>query len=477
MNLNIKQLKQQSLVHFIGLGGIGMSALAFILREWNIAVQGSDLRENHLTEKLRNKGVEYFVGHEAKNISNDVSLIVQTSIIKTDNPEIIEAQKRGITIITRAELLALIMQDYIGITIAGTHGKTSTTGMVSVLLDSANLQPTIINGGIIHYFQSNSKIGKGKYLVAESDESDASFVNLPTKIGAITNVEAEHLEYIGYQGSFDKQKQCFYQYASQVPEDGLMVICVDDLEARKIYLELVKTKKNLISYGVNHHEGINLDLMAKNIVMDQSGLTFDVEFRDNTRIEKIKIPVYGKHNASNALVAIAIGKFLGLDYDKIKQGLLKYNGVKQRFTKVGEYQQVPIIDDYGHHPTEIKTTLQGARDLIGKKQKLICVVQPHKYSRVRDLFNEFCHAFFDADIVIVTDIYSASQPIIPGISQDILIEGIKKAGHPHVIKLNHENDLAKIIKPLIKANDLIFCTGAGTISAWANNLQKQLEKL
>jgi UDP-N-acetylmuramate--alanine ligase len=470
---DINELKKQRKIHFIGIGGIGMSALAFILRKWNITVQGSDLKENYLTEKLRASGVKYFVGHDAKNVDQDVSLIVQTSIIKTNNPEILEAQNRNISIMTRAELLALIMQEYYGITIAGTHGKTSTTAMVSVLLDDANLKPTVINGGIIHYFQSNSKVGEGKYLVAESDESDASFVNLPTKIGAITNIEPEHLEFSGYQGSFEKQKACFEQYASQINHDGLCVICIDDLESNKLYEKLKSSKKNLLSYSITKPA----DIIAKNISMDINGITFDVVFKNNEEIKSIKMPIYGKHNASNALIAIAIGKFLGLENNQIKQGLSKFNGVKQRFTKVGEFNGVSIIDDYGHHPTEILTTLKAAREIVAKENKVICVVQPHKYSRVRDLFNEFCNAFFDADILIVCDIYSASQSPIDGINQDSLIAGIKKAGHKNVIKLNHENDLASILKPLITKGDMIFCTGAGTITNWAKNLAEQLQKL
>ena len=470
---DINELKKQRKIHFIGIGGIGMSALAFILRKWNIAVQGSDLKENYLTEKLRASGVKYFVGHDAKNVDQDVSLIVQTSIIKTNNPEILEAQNRNISIMTRAELLALIMQEYYGITIAGTHGKTSTTAMVSVLLDDANLKPTVINGGIIHYFQSNSKVGEGKYLVAESDESDASFVNLPTKIGAITNIEPEHLEFSGYQGSFEKQKACFEQYVSQINQDGLCVICIDDLESNKLYEKLKSSKKNLLSYSITKPA----DIIAKNISMDINGITFDVVFKNNEEIKSIKMPIYGKHNASNALIAIAIGKFLGLENNQIKQGLSKFNGVKQRFTKVGEFNGVSIIDDYGHHPTEILTTLKAAREIVAKENKVICVVQPHKYSRVRDLFSEFCNAFFDADILIVCDIYSASQSPIDGINQDSLIAGIKKAGHKNVIKLNHENDLASILKPLITKGDMIFCTGAGTITNWAKNLAEQLQKL
>jgi UDP-N-acetylmuramate--alanine ligase len=470
--MNISDIKQQKKVHFIGLGGIGMSALAFILRKWNIAVQGSDLRENYLTQKIRDAGATYFVGHDEKNLTDDVSLVVETSIIKNNNPEILKAQSRNIPILTRAQLLAIIMQEYKGITIAGTHGKTSTTGMVSMMLETNNFDPTVINGGIIHHFQSNSKIGKGEYLVAESDESDASFVILPSFIGAVTNIEPEHLEFAGYSGSFEKQKACFEKYITQIPQNGLCVLCIDSPEVEKIYNKILPNHKNLLSYSIKKPA----DIMAKNITMDIRGLAFDIHFKNGDIIENVKMPIYGEHNASNALVAVAIAKFLNLDINQIKKGLASFTGVKQRFTKVGEFNEVSIIDDYGHHPTEILATLKTAKNLV-KNNQVICVFQPHKYSRVHDLFNEFCNAFIDADCVIVSDIYSASQAPIEGITQDTIIAGIKKTGHKNVIKLNHENDLASILKAQINKGDLVLCTGAGTISSWAYKLEEQLKNL
>lgn len=470
--MNFQDLKNQSKVHFIGLGGIGMSALAFILRELKIPVQGSDLSENYLTQKLRDKGATYFVGHKAENISDDVSLIVETSIIKTDNPEIVEAQKRGIPVITRANLLAIIMKEYKGITIAGTHGKTSTTGITSLMLEINGLDPTVVNGGVIHYYGSNSKVGKGEYLVAESDESDASFVTLPSFIGAVTNIEPEHLEFSGYAGSFETQKSYFERYINQIPDEGICVLCLDSPEVEKIYEKLKSQKKNLVTYSAKK----DADLCAKNISMDVSGLTFDVVFRNGREIKNIKMPVYGEHNASNALVAIAVGNFLGFSDEQIKKALAAFNGVKRRFTKVGEYQGVAIIDDYGHHPTEISTTLKAARQLV-KDHKVICVFQPHKYSRVSSLFNEFCAAFSDADCVIVADVYSAGQTPIVGATQDDLVAGIKKSGHKNVIKLNNEKELAALVKPQISSGDLVFCTGAGTITYWASALADQLKNL
>ncbi len=470
--MNFQDLKNQSKVHFIGLGGIGMSALAFILRELKIPVQGSDLSENYLTAKLRDKGATYFVGHKAENITDDVSLIVETSIIKAENPEIIEAKKRNIPIITRANLLAIIMKEYKGITIAGTHGKTSTTGMVSLMLEVNDLDPTVINGGVIHYFGSNSKVGKGEYLVAESDESDASFVNLPTFIGAITNLEPEHLEFSGYAGSFETQKSYFERYVNQIPESGFCVMCIDSLEVETLYNKLLPTKPNLISYSAKK----SADLMVKNVTMDVAGLTFDVVFKNGREISEIKMPIYGEHNASNALVAIAIADKLGLSDEQIKKGLAAFNGVKRRFTKVGEYNGAAIIDDYGHHPTEISTTLKAARALAGN-HKVICVFQPHKYSRVKSLFAEFCSAFVDADCVIVCDVYSAGQTAIAGATQDDLVAGIKNTGHQNVIKLHSEKELAAIIKPIISAGDIVFCAGAGTITYWAAALSDQLKNL
>lgn len=447
-----------------------MSALAFILRELKIPVQGSDLTENYLTQKLRDQGADYFVGHKAENISSDVSLIVVTSIIKEDNPEIIEARKRNILVITRADLLAIIMREFKGITIAGTHGKTSTTGMVALMLEIGGLDPTVVNGGVIHYFGSNSKVGKGEYLVAESDESDASFVKLPSFIGAVTNIEPEHLEFSGYGGSFEIQKSYFERYINQIPEEGICVLCLDSPEVEKIYEKLKSQKKNFVTYSVKK----SADLKAQNITMDVQGLTFDVVFKSGREIKNIVMPVYGEHNASNALVAIAIGDFLGLNDEQIKNALAAFNGVKRRFTKVGEYNGAVIIDDYGHHPTEISTTLKAARSLA-KNHKLVCVFQPHKYSRVNSLFPEFCAAFADADMVIVADVYAAGQAPIQGATQDDLVAGIKNQGHKNVVKLNSEKDLAALLKPEISVGDIVFCTGAGTVTYWAAALSDQLK--
>ncbi len=471
--MNYKNLKAKitGRVHFIGLGGIGMSALALILNKIGIAVQGSDLSENYLTQTLRDREIDYFVGHDAKNITDDICLIVETSIIKPTNPEVLAAKEKGIPIITRAQLLAMVMSEHKGITIAGTHGKTSTTAMTSLMLEIAGLDPTIINGGIINYFKSNQKIGNGQYLVAESDESDGSFVTLPTLIGAVTNIEPEHLEYYG--NNFEKEKSYFEKYITQIPQEGLCVLCIDDLEVEKIYNKFKNTHKNLRTYSIKK----DADLTASNIRADTKGLTFDVKFAATGReIKNLHMPVYGIHNASNALVAITIADFLNISGENIRKALESFSGVKRRFTKTGEVDGVVIIDDYGHHPTEIKTTLKAARQLVGENQ-VILVLQPHKFTRVRDLFDEFCHCAKEADIAIIADIYSAGQQPIVDVNQDILIEGIKKTGHKKVLKLNNETELAALVKANAKAGDIVLVSGAGTSTYWANKLPEQLKNL
>lgn len=470
--MNFQDLKNQKKVHFIGLGGIGMSALALVLRDFGIAVQGSDLAENYLTPKLREKNITYFVGQKYENISDEVSLVVKTSIIKDNNPEIIAAKDKGIKIISRAELLALIMQNYTNITISGTHGKTSTTAMVSLVLELAGLDPTVVNGGVINYFGCNSKIGKGKYLVAESDESDGSFVILPTNIGAITNIEAEHLEHPAYEGCFKKQKTYYEKYATQInAKNGFCAVCIDDLEGKKLFEKLKGENSCLFSYSIKDESA---DLFAFNIKGDINGFEFDVKFKNGREIKSLGINAYGIHNVSNALVAIAIANYLGIKDEKTKEGLLKFSGVKRRFSKVGEFNGVAIIDDYAHHPTEISTTLKAARQFAGKN-KVICVFQAHKYSRVSSLFNEFCNSFKDADYVIVCDVYSAGQEPIEGARQDDLVRGIQNTGHKNVIKLEEEKDLAKLIKPLISSGDIVFCAGAGSITYLAAGLEQQLK--
>ena len=376
-----------------------------------------------------------------------------------------------------------------GITVAGTHGKTSTTAMIAVLLESAGLDPIVINGGIINYFGSNAKFGEGKFVVAESDESDASFVDLPSFIGVVNNIEPEHLEFYG--GDFELVKTYYQKYITQIPASGLVAMCIDDSEVKKLYQNLSATQKNLASLSIDDE---NADYFGFNISLAASGLKFDVKIKSNGEssfylgegssrqqkmvrvIKDIKMPAYGIHNVKNALAPVAIGTFLGLSEEKIKEGLANYSGVQRRFTKTGEVNGITIIDDYGHHSTEIKAVFKAARAIL-PNHKLIVVFQPHKYTRTRDLFNEFCNAFTDVDTVIIADIYSAGQDPIAGITSDVLIEGIKKTGHKNVLRLNSENDLPQLIKEHAKSGDMVVCIGAGSISNWAHSLPQKLKEI
>lgn len=453
-------------VHFIGIGGIGMSAIAEILNNVGIEVQGSDIKTSGNIENLEKKGIKCFIGHEAKNIDEGIDLVVITSIIQDNNPEYIAAKNKGIKIIFRADMLAQIMKEKHGITVAGTHGKTSTTAMVATLLEVGKLDPTVINGGIINYFKSNAKIGNGDYLVAESDESDGSFVRLPSLIGVINNIEPEHLEYYG--GDFEKVKECYLQYAKQIPQNGLIAIGIDDKEANKIYQQ-IKDQPNVVSFGFNE----NADVTATRISFDRNGSTFDVHIKKSDKIIKeLFLPLHGNHNILNSLAVISIADYFRFSENLIREAFAKFEGVKKRFTKTGEVNGVAIIDDYAHHPTEIRATLKAARNLV-KDHKIITIFQPHKHSRVQDLFNEFCSSFSDADIVVVADIYKVGEAI-EGIDQDALIKGIMKAGNRNVIKLNDKNELPEIVKSNTESGDIVVCVGAGNITNWANELPSLL---
>ena len=470
--VNLKNRYSSGKIHFIGIGGIGMSAIALILHKIGCQIQGSDLSQNNNTKTLDALGIKCFVGHKEENITDDVVLVIETSIVKTTNPEFVKAKSRNIPIIRRADMLAEIMSEKQGITVAGTHGKTSTTAMIAVLLESAGLDPMVINGGIIYYFGSNAKFGEGKFLVAESDESDASFVDLPSFIGVVNNIEPEHLEFYG--GDFELVKSYYQRYITQIPASGLVALCIDDPEVKKLYQNLSTTQQNLVSLSVNDE---NADYFGFNISLAASGLKFDVKIKSNGYIIKdIKMPAYGIHNIKNALAPVAIGIFFGLSEAQIKVGLMNYSGVQRRFTKTGEVNGITIIDDYGHHSTEIKAVFKAARAIL-PDHKLIVVFQPHKYTRTRDLFDEFCNAFADVDTAIIADIYSAGQDPIAGITSDVLIKGIKKTGHKNVLKLNSENDLPQLIKEQAKSGDMVVCIGAGSISNWAHNLPQKLKEI
>ncbi len=472
MNFQDLSNNAKAKIHFIGVGGIGMSALALLLKDAGVAVQGSDISTSYITEKLIDHDVAVFFGHDAKNISSDISLIVKTSIIKDDNPEIVAAKKLGIEIITRANLLAQMMQKKEAITIAGTHGKTSTTAITAAAVEESGLDPIVVNGGIINSYQSNFKVGKGKYFIAESDESDGSFVDLPTTIGAVTNIEPEHLDF--YNNSFDKQKEYFKKYISQIPDHGLCALCVDSPEVDLMYQSYFFNNSNIVTYSIKEDKKANIK--AQNIELTAFGSKFDVDINGNDIIREVFLPAYGPHNVSNSLATIAICRHLGIDDQVIKKGLKSYKGVKRRFSKVGEYNSCAIIDDYAHHPTEIAALISSAKQFAGKG-KVILVLQPHKYSRVRDLFDEFCQSVKGADHVIVCDIYSANQEPIAGVSKEALCDKIKDLIADKLLYIDSDNDIAKALKSVISAGDIVLCAGAGTITNIAHKLEEQLKSL
>ncbi len=460
------------LIYIIGIGGIGMSAIAEILHNLGYQVTGSDLTDSSNLERLRKLGIKVKVGQVAENITNDIAVVVRSTAVKDDNAEVIEARRREIPVLKRAEMLAEITRFKTTISISGTHGKTTTTAMVGALLETANLNPTVINGGIINAHNTNAILGNGDWLVVEADESDGTFIKLFSSIAVITNIDPEHLD---YYGSFDAAREAYRNFIEQLPFYGLAVLCNDHPEVRAIAEKIMD--RNVITYGVEH----DADVKALNIKQNAEGSIYDVALSKKVGggiIKNISLPTAGLHNVQNSLSAIAIGIALKLDHGIIAKALKSFGGVKRRFTKTGQVNNITIIDDYGHHPTEIMATLSAARTVLkGSSGRLIAVFQPHRFTRVRDLFNEFCHCFKDADIVIVSDIYTAGEKPIEGIDRNSLIRGISATGHPTVLPLESPEKLAAIIYTYAKPQDYVVCLGAGNVTQWAYALPKELEQL
>lgn len=469
-NKQVKPFLGNGIIHFIGVGGIGMSGICEILHNLGYKVQGSDSATNYNVQRLESLGIKVTIGQKEENIDN-AELIVKSSAIKNSNPEIVAGKNKNIPIIQRAEMLAEIMRLKTSVAVAGTHGKTTTTTMVTCMFDAANLDPTVINGGIINHYGTNAHLGQGDWLIAEADESDGTFLKLPATVAIITNIDPEHME---HYGSFDNLKKAFKDFIENLPFYGFGVLCND----HPVVSELARTikERKIITYAIDSEA----DVVAKNIRAENGGSTYDVEISEKLKggarsIKNINLPMPGKHNVLNSLAAISVMAELELGNDVILNGFSKFKGVKRRFTKTGEVGGITIIDDYGHHPKEIEVTLRTAKGtLTSQNQRVIAVVQPHRYSRVNDLFNEFCTCFSDADIVIVTDIYEAGESPIEGINKESLIAGIKKAGHQNVLALQSKDELPSLIKNVAKSGDIVVCLGAGSISAWANDLPKQL---
>jgi UDP-N-acetylmuramate--alanine ligase len=455
-------------IHFVGIGGIGMSGIAEVMHQLGYKVQGSDIAENYVVEGLRKAGIPVMIGHSPDNLG-DAEVVVCSTAIRPDNPEIAAAVERRLPRVRRAEMLAELMRMQSTIAVAGTHGKTTTTSMIACMLDSAGMDPTVINGGIINGYGSNARLGKSDWMVVEADESDGSFLRLDGTIAIVTNIDPEHLD---HYGSFDKAKDAFVEFIENVPFYGLAVMNVDHPEVQTI-LGRIRDRR-VVTYGFS----ALADLRAENLRSEDGGSRFDavVHGRDGTRrtIADIFLPMPGKHNVSNALAAIAVGIELGMGDEAVARGFAKFGGVKRRFTKVGEIDGATVIDDYAHHPVEIRAVLSAARESAGGR--VIAVVQPHRYTRLRDLMEDFQSAFNDADIVYVAPVYAAGEEPIEGVDAHALAEGLRHHGHRMVKPVDNAADLAGNLRDIAAKGDIIVCMGAGDITKWAAGLAEGIAK-
>ncbi len=458
-------------VHFVGIGGIGMSGIAEIMIKIGYKVQGSDAKASANTERLEKLGAKIFIGHAAEHVSEGVCALVYSTAVKADNPEMVEARRRRIPLVRRAEMLAELMRLQFSIAVGGTHGKTTTTSMVATLLDAGGFDPTVVNGGIINAYGTNAKVGDGDWIVVEADESDGSFLRLKSTLAIVTNIDPEHLD---HWGDFEAVKKGFCDFIENIPFYGFAAVCIDHPEVRALASRV--ENRRLIPYGVSPQA----EVRCANIEFGPEGATFDVVFSPSGvepfTWEKIKLPMTGDHNVSNATAAIALARELGIGEDAIRKGLGGFGGVKRRFTTTGVVNGIRVIDDYGHHPVEIAAVLKAARQVVGQG-RVIAVVQPHRYTRLRDLMTEFSSCFHDADVVIVADVYSAGEQPIEGVSKADLVEGLHRFGHRNAVALDTPAHLASLVAAEAKPGDLVVCLGAGDITQWAYALPGQLETL
>jgi UDP-N-acetylmuramate--alanine ligase len=451
-------------IHFVGIGGIGMSGIAEVLLNHGYVVQGSDLKRSKITDRLQALGALIFEGQRAENLEA-AEVVVISSAIKPGNPELDEARRRGLPVVRRAEMLAELMRLKSNVAVAGTHGKTTTTTMVATLLDAGQFDPTVVNGGIIHAYGSNARMGQGEWMVVEADESDGTFNRLPATIAIVTNIDPEHME---HWGNFDKLRDGFYEFVTNIPFYGLAVCCTDHPEVQALVGRI--TDRRVVTYGFN----AQADVRAANLTYKAGVAHFDIHLQaEGQVIEDCSLPMPGDHNVSNALSAVAVALHLGMKGDEIRTALANFAGVNRRFTKVGEIDGVTIIDDYGHHPVEIAAVLKAARQAT--EGRVIAVHQPHRFSRLSSLFDDFCACFNEADVVAIAEVFSAGEDPIPGASRDDLVAGLIRHGHRHSRALHSEDDLERLVREQAKPGDMVVCLGAGTISAWANALPDRLK--
>ncbi len=455
-------------IHFIGIGGIGMSGIAEILFSLGYEVQGSDISENNSVERLRDLGIKIYTPQNADNIKN-ISFVVISTAIKSDNIELLEAKRQFLPIVHRAEMLGELMRLRWSIAIAGTHGKTTTTSLVATILEKASYDPTVVNGGIIQGWGSNARLGLGDWMVVEADESDGSFSKLNPTVAVVTNIDPEHLD---YHGTYENLERAFTNFVGAIPFYGFAAVCVDHPSVQRLMPKIMD--RRIITFGL----ASNADVRASNLYSKERKMIFDLQLSNrisgaDNQTTTIHFPMLGEHNIQNCLAAISVCLEMGINLKTIKKALEEFNGVARRFDYKGCETGITIIDDYGHHPVEIKAALSAARLYCGSG-KVVAVVQPHRYSRVRDLFSDFCACFNNADIVIVADIYAAGETPIKGYEKEDLVRGLHQFGHRNAMVLEHENRLAQMIHECAEEGDLVICLGAGTITAWAAELPEQL---
>ncbi len=459
-------------IHFVGIGGIGMSGIAEILHHLGYKVQGSDLSDNANVKRLREKGISIAVGHKAENV-NGANVVVISSAVKKDNPEVVAAREAFLPVVRRAEMLGELMRLKWAVAVGGTHGKTTTTSMVAAVMEAAKFDPTVINGGIINAYGTNARLGEGDWMVVESDESDGSFTKLPSTVAVVTNMDPEHMD---HYHDFDAVRRAFDTFVQNVPFYGFAVLCIDHPEVQEMVARVQDRK--IVTYGFSPQA----DVRAVNVDPKPDGTHFDIVVTDRKKntsreIKGFFLSVIGRHNVQNSLAAISVGVQLGIGDDILKSALSKFESVKRRFTRTGTVKGITVVDDYGHHPVEIAATLKAALQAKGDKGKIIAVMQPHRYTRLSSLFNDFCKTFNDANTVIVADVYAAGEVPIEGADRDALVEGLRAHGHRDVHALRDPKELADMIASMAQPGDFVICLGAGSISQWAYALPKELEEV
>jgi len=454
-------------IHFVGIGGIGMSGIAEVMANLGYTVQGSDIAEGYVVEGLRKRSIKVMIGHRAENVG-DAAVVVTSTAVKRDNPEVVAALEARIPVVRRAEMLAELMRLKNTVAVAGTHGKTTTTSMVAALLDAGGVDPTVINGGIINSYGSNARLGASDWMVVEADESDGSFLRLDGTIAVVTNIDPEHLD---HYGSFDAVKSAFVEFIENVPFYGAAVLCLDHPEVQAVIGKV--RDRRVITYGFS----AQADVRGEAVTPHPGGNRFDAVLRardgSSRRIEGIDLPMPGRHNVQNALAAVAVAVEMGVADEVIRTGFAKFGGVKRRFTKVGEVAMagaapVSVIDDYGHHPVEIRAVLAAARE--GVRGRVIAVVQPHRFTRLRDHMADFQGAFNDADVVYAGPVYAAGEAPIEGVDSAAMVAGMKERGHRSAHLVAGADELAEVLATAIQPGDMVVCLGAGDITKWAAGL-------